>query len=310
MSEKPLHELSPFTSQQARDRYLDHYAAREKFWPIASENRTVKTGHGTTFLRVSGPVDAPPLVLLPGGQSTSLVWSRVIEPLSARFRTFALDSIFDQGRSVPARPMKDVTDLTAWLDGVLDALGLTDGVNMAGMSYGAYATAEYALHAPQRLRKIVWVAPVMIAAPISQEFLARLSPCAGGGREPLEAFCRWVMPSLAALGGREIDDRMDEILLVRETYGTMIPPVRGPVLPEEDLARIAVPALYILGERDGATDNPREVLAHVAAVVPGIETMLVPEAGHDVVVAQPRLVADRMIEFLERSDSSGERSLR
>jgi pimeloyl-ACP methyl ester carboxylesterase len=258
----------------------------------------VVTEHGTTFLRVSGPVGAPPLVLLPGGQSTSLVWRRVIEPLSARFRTVALDAIYDQGRSIPARPMRDVADLTAWLDGVLDALGLTDGVHMAGMSYGAYATAEYALHAPRRLKKIVWIAPVMVAAPIAQEFIERLRPCAGAGREPLEAFCRWVLPSLAALGGREIDKRVDEILMTRECYGMMMPPVRGLVLPEEELARLSVPALYILGERDGATDNPREVLAHLAAVAPRIETMLVPAAGHDVVVAQPGLVADRMIEFL------------
>jgi pimeloyl-ACP methyl ester carboxylesterase len=271
----------------------------EKSWPVESENRTVSTEHGTTFLRVSGPAAAPPLVLLPGGQSTSLVWKRVIEPLSARFRTYALDAIYDQGRSVPARPMRGVADLTAWLDDVLDALGLTDGVNMAGMSYGAYATAEYALHAPQRLRKIVWIAPVMIAAPIAQEFVDRLRPCAGPDREPLAAFCRWVMPSLAALGGREIDDRVDEILLIRECYGMMMPPVRGVVLSDEELASIRVSALYILGERDGATENPREVLAHLAAVAPGIETMLIPEAGHDAVVAQPRLIADRMITFLE-----------
>ena len=299
MSEEPSHEFRPFTSQEARDRYLAHYAAREKSWPIESENRTVSTEHGTTFLRVSGPAGAPPLVLLPGGQSTSLVWKRVIEPLSARFRTYALDAIYDQGRSVPARPMKDVADLTAWLDEVLDALGLADGVNMAGMSYGAYATAEYALHAPRRLRKIVWIAPVMVAAPISQEFVERLRPCAGPDREPLEAFCRWVMPSLAALGGRELDDRVDEILLTRECYRMMRPTVRCPVLPDEELASLGVPALYVLGERDGATENPRAVLAHLASVAPGIETMLVPEAGHDVVVARPRLIAERMLEFLE-----------
>jgi pimeloyl-ACP methyl ester carboxylesterase len=298
MTEEILQEFRPFTSQQARDRYLAHYAAREASWPVESETRTVVTEHGTTFLRVSGPVGAPPLVLLPGGQSTSLIWRWVIAPLSERFRTYALDAIYDQGRSVPARPMRGVADLTAWLDGVLDALGLTGGVYMAGMSYGAYATAEYALHAPRRLRKIVWIAPVMVAAPISQEFIERLRSCAGAGREPLEAFCRWVMPSLAALGGHAIDGRVDEILLVRECYGMMMPPVRGLVVPEEELARLGVPALYILGERDGATDNPREALAHLAAVAPGIETMLISGAGHDVVVAQPQLVADRMLAFL------------
>lgn len=300
MSEETLQEFRPFTSQQAREHYLAHYEALEKAWPVESENRTVTTEHGTTFVRVSGPAGAPPLVLLPGGQSTSLVWRWLIEPLSARFRTYALDSIYDIGHSIRARPIQDVAALTAWLDAVLDALGLTDGVHMAGISFGAYATAEYALHAPQRLRKIVWVSPVMIAAPLSQEFVERLRPCAGGDREPLEAFCRWAMPSVAALGGRNFDNRVDEILLARECYGTMMPPVRGLVLPEEELARLAVPALYILGEHDGATEDPLKVLAHVATLKPRIETMLVPEAGHDAVVAQPRLIAERMIEFLGR----------
>ena len=74
MSEETLQEFRPFTSQQARDRYLAHYATLEKSWPVESENRTVTTEHGTTFMRVSGPADAKLLVLLPGGQSSSLVW--------------------------------------------------------------------------------------------------------------------------------------------------------------------------------------------------------------------------------------------
>lgn len=298
MPAETTQELYPFASKEARERYLAHYDAMERSWPIDFETRTVRTDHGETFLRISGPADAPPLVLLPGGLSTSLVWKRLIEPLSTRFRTYALDSIHDQGRSIPARPMKDVAELTAWLDDVLDALGLTDGINLMGMSYGAYAAAEYALHAPRRLRKVVWLAPVMVAAPISQEFVDRLRQCAGPERGPLEAFCRWVMPSIAATNEQEIEDRVDEILLTRECYGMVMPPVRGAVLPEAELSGIGVPALYILGERDGATENPREVIARIGAVAPRIETMLVPGAGHDAIAAEPGLIADRVLRFL------------
>lgn len=304
MPEEKAQEFRPFTSQEARDRYLAHYEALERSWPVDFETRTVHTDHGETFLRISGPIGAPPLVLLPGGQSSSLVWRRLIAPLSACFRTYALDSIYDQGRSIPVRPMKEIAELTSWLDGVLDALGLTDGVNMMGMSYGAYGAAEYALHAPRRLRKVVWLSPVMIAAPISQEFVDRLLPCASGAREPLEAFCRWAMPSLAASDPRGFDDRVDEILLVRESYGPMRPPVRGLVLPEDELKSLQVPALYILGEHDGATENPREVLGRVSTLVPGIETMLVPGAGHDAVVAQPGPIADRVLRFLAQPSES------
>jgi pimeloyl-ACP methyl ester carboxylesterase len=302
-AEKP-HELWPFTSQEARERYLAHYDALEKLWPVDSEKRTVRTDHGETFVRISGPIDAPPVVLLPGGQSTSLVWRRLIEPLSARFRTYALDSIYDVGRSLPARPMADVAELTGWLDAVLDALGLTDGVHMMGISYGAYVVAEYALHAPQRLRRIVWISPVMVAAPISQEFVNRIRQCAEPGREPIEAFCRWVMPSLAASDRRAFDDRVDEILLSRECYSPRMPPVRRPALSDDELRSIDVPALYILGAQDGATENPREVLARLGVVAPQIETMLIPGAGHDAVVAQPRLIAERVLQFLGESQTS------
>ena len=78
----------------------------------------------------------------------------------------------------------------------------------------------------------------------------------------------------------------------------MIPPVRGPVLSDNELSSIDVPALYILGEHDGATENPHEVLARIGVVAPRIETMLVPGAGHDAVVAQPELIADRVLQFL------------
>lgn len=144
----------------------------------------------------------------------------------------------------------------------------------------------------------MWLSPVMVAAPISQEFVNRLRPCAEPGREPIEAFCRWVMPSLATSDRRAFDARVDEILLGRECYSPMLPPVRCPVLSDEELKSIDVPALYILGEHDGATENPREVLARLGVVAPRIETMLVPGAGHDAIVAQPGPIADRILQFL------------
>ena len=240
-------------------------------------------------------------MLLPGGQSSSLVWRRLIEPLAAHFRTYALDAIYDEGRSVPVRPVPDVEGLRSWLDGVLEGLGLTDGVTMAGQSYGCYASAEYALHAPRRLEKLVWIAPVMIGAPLSQEFVDRLRPLADGRRESLEEYCRWIMPSVAGKHPEEFQARVDEILLVRESYSVMIPPVRGAVMSDDDLRRIDAPTLYILGDGDGATAQPSEAIRRVESLMPRVETLLVPGAGHDVVVAETGLVTDRLLRFLRKS---------
>jgi pimeloyl-ACP methyl ester carboxylesterase len=293
-----LDGFRPFTSREARDRFLAHLDILDRRWPIEHDDRMVRTPYGETFVRTGGPGDGPPLVLLPGGQSSSLVWCRLIEPLSARFRTYALDAIYDEGRSVPTRPVRDIDDLRSWLDAVLDGLGLTRDVAMAGQSYGCYASAEYALHAPQRLRKLAWIAPVMLGSPVSREFMERLIRVADGRRESLEEFCHWTMPSISAHHPGEFDRRVDEILLARECYGSIFPPARAPVMSDEDLRRIATPTIHILGDRDVATSDPRGAGGRVRSLMPRVETMLVAGAGHDIVASDTEVVAERLLRFL------------
>src|SRR5262245_22652862 len=111
-------EFSPFTSHESRTRFLAHLSSLEDSWPIQHASTTVKTRYGDTFVRTGGSTDAPPIVLLPGGQSSSLIWRRLIKPLSSHFRTYALDAIYDEGRSVPTRTISTIDDLGLWLDDV------------------------------------------------------------------------------------------------------------------------------------------------------------------------------------------------
>jgi len=288
----------PYSSQQARDKFLAHLVSLEKSWHVEHESRMVSTTFGETFVRISGPENAPPIVLLPGGQSNSLVWRRLIGPLSENFRVYALDAIYDEGRSEPTQRVNTIEELRHWLDEVLDGLGLQNGITLAGLSYGCYAAAEYALHAPSRLCKLIWIAPVMIGAPISPAFIDRLKPLADGKQESLQDFCRWIMPYTAANHPEDFNKRIDEILLVRACYGVMYSPVRAAVMSDEDLQRIAIPTLYILGDKDGATENPQKAIERVSSLMPQVETLTVPNASHDVVVAETALLIDRISKFM------------
>ena len=62
-------------------------------WPSAWEERTVPTTYGATFVRTSGPATAPPLVLLPGAATTSLMWAPNIQALSVEYKIFAVDQM-------------------------------------------------------------------------------------------------------------------------------------------------------------------------------------------------------------------------
>ena len=105
MTYPPYH---PFRSQKAKERYLEYYDnAGAKSWPVAAESVSVDTSYGLTFVRVSGPVQAKPLVLLPSTSATSLIWQPNIEALSKNFRVYAVDNIYDFGRSVYKRPIRE-----------------------------------------------------------------------------------------------------------------------------------------------------------------------------------------------------------
>lgn len=156
----------PFRSEKAKEEYLKLYDTRAKKWPVISETRMVNTSYGQTFVRISGPADGKPLVLLPGAGGTSLHWGANIEALSASYKTYAVDSIYDFGRSISSRPLNNSEDLVKWLDELFNALELGEHINLMGLSYGGWLTSQYALRFPNRLCKVVLLAPAFTVLPI------------------------------------------------------------------------------------------------------------------------------------------------
>lgn len=207
-----------FRSKTARERYLAYYEKAESVWPVASEFIEVPTPLGVTFVRATGPADARPLVLLPAGNSTSQGWYPLIGGLSSRFRTYAVDAIYDVGRSVPSADVRGGAAAVRWLDGLADTLGLDEPFGLAGISIGASVTAEYGLHAPQRVSRACWISPASVAGPVSRAFIWRALTCIVPLRSSYESYVRWMMPDLAKRTS-EFDDLVDGLLLARACYG-------------------------------------------------------------------------------------------
>ena len=119
----------------------------------------VSTSYGQTFVRISGPKNAQPIVLLPGGGRSSLMWKNNIEALSEDYRTYALDDIYDWGRSIYVKRMGCPESITKWLNELFTALELGDSINLIGHSFGGWKASQYLLEHPERLNKIVIFSP-------------------------------------------------------------------------------------------------------------------------------------------------------
>lgn len=263
---------SPVAAATFRARY-DEALAR---WPDDTEAVDVPGPFGTTHVQVCGPPGAPPVVLLHGGGCTSAAWFANAGALGQAHRVHAVDQLGDAGLSVPGdRPIRRPEDFLEWLDGLLDGLGL-EAAAFCGHSYGAWLALSYALHAPDRVRRLALLDPTDCFGGLAAGYRLRAVPLLA---RPTQARARRILAwetaraeppadellvSLACLGGGEF--RRARLVLPRH--------------PDAAALRAAkVPVLVVLAERSRA-HNIGRIGAAARRLVPGVQVTVLPGAAH------------------------------
>ena len=295
-----VNDYHPFRSETAKEEYLDYYDTKAEEWPLDSENRMVSTSYGQTFVRISGPEDAPPIVLLPGGGTSSLMWKDNIEALSENYRTYAVDDIYDWGRSVYTKNMGCPECITLWLDELFTAMGLEDSINLIGASYGAWKAGQYLMSHPERISKMVWLCPAYTVYYGNKEFEKRVFR----GFIPLRHFMKkelyWTCEDMVQTEeGRAIaDDHLDGLRLAIRSFKIKIP-ASMTVLSDAELESIGVPVLYMAGENEKMY-SVTEAVKRLDSISSNIRSEIVPNTGHCLMFSRPDLVSSKILEFLDQ----------
>ena len=291
----------PFRSAAAKDRYLKLYEMRAKKWPVDSQIRLADTTGGRTFVRMSGPAGARPLVLLHGGGGSSLQWMPNIEALSKSFRVYAVDSIYDYGRSVYTHKIKNPDDYVSWLNELFSALALDSHINLMGLSYGGWLASRYALRFSDRLDKIVLLAPAGTVLPLRLEWIMRAVLTLLPHRQFIRSFMLWLLEDLAQ------KDEANRLMIEQEAEAVFVSmrcfkPIRlinPTVLTDEELQSINVPALYLVGEHEKIY-SAQKAIQRLQKVAPHIKAEIIPDAGHDLTMVQAGMVNTKVVEFLKQ----------
>ena len=292
----------PFKSEKAKERYLTFYDNAAKKWPVDSETRMVDTSYGQTFLRISGPVDAQPLVLLPGFSGNSLMWIPNIEALSESYRTYALDNIYDNGRSVYTQPITSPDDFVTWLDELFNALEFGDNINLMGLSYGGWLTSLYALRFPDRLNKIALLAPAATVLPVRLSFYIYAILTMLPFRYFSKRMFYWLFEDCAKkdeISRMQVEEFIDHMFIASRCFKTrrMVNPT---VLEDQELQSIRVPTLYIVGENEKIY-SAQKAMQRLNQVAPHIQTRTISNAGHDLTIVQAEMVNKKILDFLKQS---------
>ncbi|WP_340384018.1 alpha/beta hydrolase [Streptomyces sp. SS7] len=274
-------------SLPAFDLAYDELRAR---WPESTEERDVATPYGRTRVHVYGLPDGSPLVLLPGGSATGLAWFANAPALGERYRVHAVDLLGDAGRTERrGTPLKNANDLTAWLDALLDGLGLAR-THLCGHSYGAWLAARYALHAPRRVDHLALVDPTQVFTGFRLGYLLRALPTL---IRPSEARAR------AFLAWETAGTHPDETWQRLYALATTVPGRKLVTGARPRTADLLMPVLVLLAEHSRAhhagkaADRARRMLSQgEVAVLPGA-------THHSLPLTEPKQLNDRLMTFLD-----------
>lgn len=246
----------------------------------------------------------PPLLLLHGLGALGRFWEPLAPFLAPQARLLAPD-LPGHGESAPL-PSPTLPEGVRWLVRLLDALGL-DRVSLVGHSLGGTLALALALRCPERVLRLVLIAPPGLGPAVGWPLRLLALPRVGPFLYALLG--RW--PSLALRGlvhdprtvPRDLLDRLARqrrrrggqvLRLLRQGVGPR--GLHSPLLPEEPLRRLPHPVLLVWGAEDRTV--PLENGLRGLALLPRSRLAVLPACGHWPPVERPEAVAFLVDRFL------------
>ena len=266
------------------------YDAMLERWPVPVKPLDFPTSFGPTRANVCGPDDAPALVLLHGGRTSSPYWFANVARLSEHRRVYALDTMGDPGRSVnDGRPIRGREDLMAWLEETFLALGL-ERADLCGHSFGAWMSLEYSLRAPHRVRRVALLDPTQCFAGFKVSCLLHAVLGLVPGRSQ-DGYFAW----------ESGDGQLDPDWLALQELARHVPTaklVAGKKPGPQRLGDLKIPVLVLLAEKSRVHDTAK-VAAAVREALPDATLATLPGVSHHMIpFTRSEQLDQRLNEFL------------
>jgi pimeloyl-ACP methyl ester carboxylesterase len=177
--------------------------------------------------------------------------------------------------------------------------------HVVGHSYGALVALQLAIDAPDRVGSVVLMEPAARGISSSEQVVAALQPViaayrSGDTATAVDMFLRHVCgdgyrPILDRVIPRAFDEALAE---VDQFFQVEMPAVQAWGFGPDDAARITAPVLNVSGSE--TAPRFREGRELVQSWFPRAERLIVPDAGHLLMVQNPAAIARGLGEFFTR----------
>ncbi|MEA2460438.1 MAG: hypothetical protein QOH90_615 [Actinomycetota bacterium] len=259
------------------------------------------TVNGTNLSYSDSGGEGTAVLLLPAFPLNSKMWEPQVSELGERYRMITPDLKGFGASDAPEDPSGYSMDSYADdLSGLLDELGL-DRVAVVGLSMGGYVAFSMLRRNRKQVRALVFAdtraeadPPEGVAKRTGQQEQIRKDGTAG----LIEALSGALLGATTKEKRPEVVERA-KTLMDNPAAGFIgaLEAMKKRVDSTDDLARIDVPTLVIVGEEDGVTppDAARRIHEHVG----GSRLVTIPEAGHLSNLEAPEAFNAALGEFLD-----------
>ena len=287
-------KYSIYKNPEIEKKLMTIYENRMAKWPVPYESRYINTQYGKVYVIISGAEDAPPILLLHASAMASWSWLYNIEGMNKYYRTYAIDTIGDAGRSVLDDIEKypnDGKSLSELYTEIMDTLGVQKAC-FIGASQGGFISTNMALYAPERVEKIVLCGPMGYTGTnisVLRILLTAMFPV-----KPIQkSAIRWAFGN-----DPEVNEAVGEwFRFILE--GVISRQARPQPFTEEQLQSIMMSVLLLLGARDGLVGNP-ENTGQLSQNISDVQVEIL-DTGHLISAEKPDQFNTLVADFIGQS---------
>ena len=283
---------SVYVNPENKAKIMSIYDKHISQWPVPFEFLNVPTRYGSTHIIASGPKDVPPIVLLHGQGGTATMWLPNILALSRDYRTYAIDTIGDLGKSelddLDNYPKKGQA-YSDWLVDVFNELCINQAF-VIGESRGGWIAMNLSIYAPERVKGISLLAPVGISALLGFILHVMLIMRFRPTDENKETFFRWSLgndPLVYELLAEYVFTNMN----CRSKYAW---PSK---FSNEKLKQITAPTLLFVSRSD-PTFNKQKDIDRAVKMIPNIQLEVMANISHAMNIENADFVNNRILDFI------------
>jgi len=248
------------------------------------------TGRGRTHYQWHGPARGPVVVAIHGLTTPSPVWDGVVPGLLALGYRVLVYDLYGRGYSDAPRGRQDRRFFLGQLTALLASQGLTQDLTLVGFSMGGAIATAFAAENPDRMKRLVLIAPSGIVATTNAATRFEVAtPVLGDWLHAMRARARMraalaaepppgpgALPDIAALRLAEID-RRGFLPAVLSSRRAMLVEVQE--ADHRAIAATDIPVVALFGDKDPVV--PLRALGTLTAWNRGAQVEVIANAGHD-----------------------------